>query len=547
MDVYYVIPLPFSPFPYAAQNKTTMSGQEVNALMKQPIRSEICAYTTSKSHSPITLEDWISLLGNSTKIIDTSLDSVNDSTQLQYTTNSSITNVTFLMATIPGSHLNLHAYDEIGRHVGYFSVTDSDQVQIINATYTGNISNPEVITIPDASSKNYTIKVDATQFTSSSPTPVEVYAIETPARLAVLGISPVEIYPFISPGETKNLTIQLAEVGKQVDIEDVTIILHNFTDIYGNVMPNVTISVLPNDFNNISAGTETYFTITLNASENVKLPTVPETRYSGNFTIDTSNAGEINATLHVLILDTDLPNAELMLAAPNVTGVHFSGMDLSAINETYKPEGVILQSAYMINSTGTGKFALQFTNIPNASSIIVYKINATNHWIALDTITTATNITFTISVGDPLVVFGTKAAAIFDTEPSENPYPSIMGTHKGEIKPSANINVSRLYTYPCPGTGGHTEYAKIWNNSGLDRIATWSGYKNDWHNITFDESFTLFAEKTYYYEIRTGSYPQIIHTPEHTTLEGSFINCTSFVDANGKKYYDWIPAFKLFL
>ena len=31
-----------------------------------------------------------------------------------------------------------------------------------------------------------------------------------------------------------------------------------------------------------------------------------------------------------------------------------------------------------------------------------------------------------------------------------------LGTHKGEIKPSDNINVSKLYTYPCVGTGGHT-------------------------------------------------------------------------------------------
>ena len=136
-------------------------------------------------------------------------------------------------------------------------------------------------------------------------------------------------------------------------------------------------------------------------------------------------------------------------------------------------------------------------------------------------------------------------STVFDT--GSGTYPSIFGTHNGAIKPKQTITVSKLYTYPCAGTGGHTEYARVWNNSGLDRIATWSGYKDDWHNITFDDPFTLFAEKTYYYEIRTGSYPQIIHKPEHTTLNGSFINCTSFVDANGKEYYDWIPAIRLFL
>jgi hypothetical protein len=309
------------------------------------------------------------------------------------------------MAIIPGSHLNLHAYDEVGRHVGYFPVTDSDQVQIPNATYTGNISNPEIIMIPNASSKNYTIKVDATQFTSSSPTPVEVYAIETPVRPAVLGISPVELYPFISPGETKNITMQLAEVGKQVDIEGVTITPHGFTDIYENSMPNVTISISPNNFN-IDKGIITFVNLNLNASENVTLPSVPETRYTGNITINTSNAGEINATLSVLILETYLPNAKLTFAEPNVTGAHALGLDLSAIDEAYKPPGVTPQSAYMINSTGAGNFTLKFTNIPKANTIIVYKINATNHWIPLDTTTTANTVTFTMSVGDPPVVFG---------------------------------------------------------------------------------------------------------------------------------------------
>ena len=135
---------------------------------------------------------------------------------------------------------------------------------------------------------------------------------------------------------------------------------------------------------------------------------------------------------------------------------------------------------------------------------------------------------------------------VFDTGTPSNPYPSISGTHTGTITPNQTITVSKLYTYPCAGTGGHTKYARIWNNSGLDRIATWSGYKDDWHNITFDEHFTLFAEKTYYYEIRTGSYPQIIHTDEWEAEGGmGIINCTSFVDANGKVHNDWIPAIRL--
>ena len=135
---------------------------------------------------------------------------------------------------------------------------------------------------------------------------------------------------------------------------------------------------------------------------------------------------------------------------------------------------------------------------------------------------------------------------IFDTGPSENPYPSIFGTHNGTIKPNQTITVSKLYTYPCAGTGGHTEYAKIYNDSLSVETLPWEGYKGDWHNISFNQSFTLVKNKTYNYTIVTGSYPQIHHTDELEVASGTgTITCDKFIDANGRVYYDWIPAIRL--
>jgi hypothetical protein len=48
------------------------------------------------------------------------------------------------------------------------------------------------------------------------------------------------------------------------------------------------------------------------------------------------------------------------------------------------------------------------------------------------------------------------------------------------------------------------------------------------------------------YTLVSGSYPQIIHKQNHTTLDGSFINCTKFTDTNGGVYTDWIPAIRLY-
>ena len=136
----------------------------------------------------------------------------------------------------------------------------------------------------------------------------------------------------------------------------------------------------------------------------------------------------------------------------------------------------------------------------------------------------------------------TPTTTKFDTAPWT--YPSIFGMHNGTIKPNQTITVNKLYTYPCVGTGGHSEYVKIGNES--ERIAeeSWTGYQGDWHYIIFPELFTLVANETYNYTIHRSSYLQIIHA-KSKDVTGGTITCTEFVDANGKRYDDLIPAIGL--
>ena len=145
---------------------------------------------------------------------------------------------------------------------------------------------------------------------------------------------------------------------------------------------------------------------------------------------------------------------------------------------------------------------------------------------------------------EPFENYPAPTENIFDTGAPSNPYPSIMGNHTGTIKPNHTVIATKIYTYPCIGTGGHTEYAEI-RNATWNATATWEGYIGDWHNLTLDKTVVLLTNKTYNYIIRTGSYPQIIHEQNFTTLDGSFINCTEFTDANGRKYNNWIPAIRL--
>ena len=148
-----------------------------------------------------------------------------------------------------------------------------------------------------------------------------------------------------------------------------------------------------------------------------------------------------------------------------------------------------------------------------------------------------------------LAITKAEAAPIFDTHSPANPYPSIMGIHNGTITPSRDISVSKMYTYPCTGTGGHTESIELYENDVLIASGTWNRYIGDYHNITIHNEtgapyVTLLKDHEYNYTIRTGSYPQIIHE-ESKDVTGGTITCTKFVDANGKEYNDWIPAIRL--
>lgn len=150
------------------------------------------------------------------------------------------------------------------------------------------------------------------------------------------------------------------------------------------------------------------------------------------------------------------------------------------------------------------------------------------------------------SVFEHFDLWSNPALEPLDSGHASNPYPSISGTHTGNItiRADRDLYVDALYTYPCPGTGGHTEFVRI-ENSTWNITANWTGYHGDRHTIKFDAPFTLSAGETYNYTITTGSYPQIIHARNRTTLDGSVISCTEFVDANHRRYTDWIPAIRL--
>ena len=270
--------------------------------------------------------------------------------------------------------------------------------------------------------------------------------------------------------------------------------------------------------------------------------------YWSNYEEEYPNATEIDSTG---IWDT--PYSSTHLGEDNYPLVepwenYFKPVEnqLPIANFTYSPEKPIVNQSITFNAStsydpdGTiVKYEWSFGEGTNGiGKIVTHSYSSAGDYSVNLTVTDddgATNTTSKLIKVYPKVSF-------FDTGPGT--YPSIFSTHNGTIKPNQTITVSQLYTYPCSGTGGHTEYITIYNESGTIAEGYWEGYSGDWHNILFDYSFTLEEGEPYNYTIRTGSYPQIHHTDNLSTPAG-FITCSEFVDANGKRYTDWIPAIRL--
>jgi len=365
----------------------------------QQLGPSCCVFSTGETKTIRTLSDWSDLTGSGKKIISTKL-GTNETAETSHAINDSTVEVTFILTSLPSADADLHVFDELGRHVGFNESTGQDEVQIPGASYSGSDNYFERIEIPTSGAVNFTVMVKA--YTSSS---VEAIAFETPSRPAVLGIQPAALYMAISPNQSKHALMEAAEAGGQANIDSASIAIGELTNIYGDPLADVAVSIIPDSFS-IGSGTSVLLKLSVDSLEKVSTHGRPETRFEGNLTIDTSNAGVVDIPISLLVLDTALTNINLKDSSePTVQGVHVSGMDLSEIDSSGKPGGIKAEYAYSINSTGSGTFSLEFS-IPNATTgterMQAYEIK--DGWVPVNTTSANDKATISMEVGDAAVV-----------------------------------------------------------------------------------------------------------------------------------------------
>jgi hypothetical protein len=225
---------------------------------------------------------------------------------------------------------------------------------------------------------------------------------------------------------------------------------------------------------------------------------------------------------------------------------------------TDTPQNFLINKPSVISANISQELIIQVLNettepVQNATVCImkpddsIYNVSETDSSGSVSFSISPTAGTLNVTVTKHNFIPNESAILVAGDETGPGTYPSIRGTHNGTITPSRDINVTKMYTYPCFKTDGHSEFVAFYNLTTKEEISngTWIGtYLGPYQWITFNEPFTLYEGITYNYTIITGCYPQIIHKPTHHTDDG-WINCTKFVDANGNEYNDWIPAIRL--
>jgi len=184
----------------------------------------------AKESSPDKNKD---IVDNVTNIIEAGLDRELTEVEVNYTTGENDKDVKFILFTIPGEDINLHVYDESGRHVGFDVYEGMDVVEIPGSLYSGSELFQQIVQVPVDGRQNFTVKAELTEILTDEPKPVIVSAIETPKRPAIIALTKDSVKELITPAKSNEILITLAEVGGQENIKDLEITASDIISLSG--------------------------------------------------------------------------------------------------------------------------------------------------------------------------------------------------------------------------------------------------------------------------------------------------------------------------
>jgi len=358
-ETYYIVPS-LDLISLSEQSDGTLDVEAALAESKSldaPLktRSYLLTDGSKTPGKPLTVEDWTENVGDIQQLIEDTVSPTQASVASTYRVPTNSRGVVFVLGSPPDADLNLHVYDEAGRHVGYDPDDDTDVVEIPNTEYNGHESTVEIVSIDEATG-GYDVEVEAVRFIDDEMVPVSVATVDIPQRDAILGVSPAVAGTILEPDATATTQIEVSETGNQQDITVTDVSMDEFETQDGDPLEDVTVSVSHDQFS-IPAGETETIKLTFDAASTVDLPEGLETRFWADLTIQTAEAGTAVVETSVFVFETG-EDVRLTEAGVSVEGVSVSGLNADTLPEP--PENVTVTAAYEVEMIGEGAVVLSF-------------------------------------------------------------------------------------------------------------------------------------------------------------------------------------------
>ena len=161
--------------------------------------------------------------------------------EVPFTVDAEAWSASFQLMVDGSATVALRVYDAMGLCVGY----DSGRGGVVTefaGTYTAAGSATQVVEIPVAGGQTYTVQAVLERASSDQPVGVQLWALETPARPAVMTVLPTEHTVQADYDEEVVFTVSVGESGGQLPVDDVVVALGPVTGPAAAELPIVSLS-----------------------------------------------------------------------------------------------------------------------------------------------------------------------------------------------------------------------------------------------------------------------------------------------------------------
>ena len=381
------------------------------------------ATTAHKSHDePLALTDIGEVMPDVETVLDADISPDSPMVQTQYTTSGEAHSVEFILSG-GGTHV-LQVLDDDGNLTGYDPDIDVVRTELSGSTATDPLTTPGRVQVPTAPGTTYTVRVIGYRFRSDRSRPIEVQAVETPDRDAILSVSPDRTQAFLTSGRTERVELGVSEAGGQVPLEAVDLVAGTFTDDAGNELENVAIEPAESGFD-VDPGGNVSVDVLFDAGKDVPL-TGEGTRFDGVVTVQTANAGSLDVNVSALLLATEIEGARLLGAGSDIDGIELTEGELGEVDP---PEHVGTVGVYELERSGDGSVQIALPRQTDERGVFAY---TPTDWSRLNTGRTDEGVRVSVPADISTVVIGVEELGPPALPGFENPPQDIDGDGRYE-------------------------------------------------------------------------------------------------------------------